>query len=313
MILNTSRVNKISSFFESEKGSRWIPYDFGNALIRWFCQTKFARTEYFSKRELILKEFLKQADLSESDQLFPDAFVLNFQKGWRAARLTYLSDRAFFNKVQVVGKEHLDQAVAKGKGVVLVNSHFGFAEIALTLFSRLNYPLFATVVREKGANSIKVKGINKSFEPVLLQFKDQSNEELIKMLFKARQTLQAGGIVHLLGDGYHGKSSISFSFLGKVRGFRPSFAELALSTGAEVIPMFARMDTKGHIKVEILPPLDQGLEESGHQDRIVYLMKQYLDILSECWKKEPQLINWGFIEKYIRQVSESSTQDDDSH
>jgi KDO2-lipid IV(A) lauroyltransferase len=311
MILTTNRINKAAAFFESEKGSRWIPYSTGNALIRWFCHTDFARREYFNKRELILREFARQTGLSHIEDVFPDAFVVNFQKGWRAAKLSYLSDKDFFRRVEVIGKQHLDNALSNGKGVVLVNSHFGFAEIALTLFSRLNYPLFATVVREKGANSIKVKGIKKSFEPVLLQFKDQSNEELIRMLFKARQTLQAGGIVHLLGDGYHGKSSISMSFLGKVRGFRPSFAELALSTGAAVVPMIARINTRGNVSVDLYPPLDQGDETMSHEEKIMHLLTQYLTLLSGCWKKEPQLINWGFVEKFIRQVSDADQMPDD--
>lgn len=311
MILTTKRINKAAAFFESEKGSRWIPYSTGNALIRWLCHTDFARREYFNKRELILREFARQTGLSHIDDVFPDAFVVNYQKGWRAAKLSYLSDKDFFRRVAVIGKHNLDNALSDGKGVVLVNSHFGFAEIALTLFSRLNYPLFATVVREKGANSIKVKGIKKSFEPVLLQFKDQSNEELIRMLFKARQTLQAGGIVHLLGDGYHGKSSVSMSFLGKVRGFRPSFAELALSTGAAVVPMIARINTRGNVSVDLYPPLDQGADNMTHEEKIGHLLNQYLSLLTECWKKEPQLINWGFVEKFIRQVSDTDQPDDD--
>lgn len=310
-LLTTERVNRLFGFFESEAGSKYLPYDLGNAIIRWFCRTRFARENYFRRREMILREFALQSDMTHIDHLFPETFMINFQKGWRAAKLSYLSDREFFRKVKINGINHLDDALKAGKGVVLLNSHFGFAEIALTLFSRLNYPIFATVVREKGANSMKVKGIKKSFEPVLLQFKDQSNEELIKLLFKARQTLRSGGIVHLLGDGYHGKSSINFTFLGKVRGFRPSFAELALSSGAAIVPMIARINPKGEVFVEIIPPLDQGVQEMEHADKVNYLMKQYIDILADCWKKEPQFINWGFVEKFIRQVSEQSVQDDD--
>lgn len=312
-ILNKNRVDRIGSFFESEKGSRFIPYAIGSKLIRWFSQTDFARNEYFRHRELVLREFAQQADISDIDRVFPETFTLNFQKGWRSASLSYLSDKAFFSRVKVAGKQHLDNALAQKKGVLLLNSHFGFSEIALTVFSRMNYPEIATVVREKGANSIKVKGIKKEHEPALLKFKDQSNEELIRLLFKARQSLKDGGIVHLLGDGYHGKSSINFEFVGKVRGFRPSFAELALSTGAAVVPMIARLDMKGNIRVEIYPPLDSGDETMNHQDRVMLLLTQYIDMLSVLWKNEPQHLNWGFTEKFIRQmvVSAETPEEDD--
>lgn len=303
LLLNKRNVQKANNYFNSRKGSKNIPYGLGSKIISWFCKTRFAREEYFKGKQELFGEFL-DALPGEHDKakLIPIGIYSNFLKGWRGSSLSWMSERKLRKYVTINGLEHLEIAQKEGKGVIILNSHFGLAQVSLTLFPILGYKEFYTIVRAKGLESLKFEGINEKVSPKLLAFKDNSQSELFKQMYRAREVLNNGGIVHLLGDGYHGMSSITLPFLGKLRGFRPSYVDLSLSTGAVILPVFNDCAMKGKITVDILPPLDKGDENMKPEDARLYITEQYVKLLEERWLAQPWNINWRFIEKHLYQV-----------
>ncbi|MEA3479600.1 MAG: hypothetical protein U9R60_15560 [Bacteroidota bacterium] len=307
MLLTKKNVNKFAKYLNSDKGGKKIPYPIGTKLIAWFCNTSFAREIYFKSKVNLLKEFLSNIDDPPSvEEVTPGFLCTNFSKTWRAMSISYMNRKKLDKNITFKGLEEFKTLHDEGKGVILVNSHYGLAEAAMTLFPQLGYTDFHTIVREKGTTSQKFLGINPKVNPNLIIFKDHSNAELFRQLYKAKEVLTAGGIFHILGDGYHGKSSYSFDFLGRIRGFRASYAELGLSTGAYIMPLFITVNMKGHVNFDLRSPLDRGSESMSHPEKITHIIQQYVDLLQDNWKKEPQNIYWGFMEKYLRQIQSSS-------
>lgn len=303
LILNRKNVQKAKNYFNSPKGSRKIPYGLGSLLITWFCKTSFARKEYFRGKENLFTQFLESLpEEYDAKKLISKGIYCNFLKGWRSASLSWQSKRVFNKYVSVNGQENLDKALEKGKGVIILNSHFGLAQLGLIIFQVLGYEDFHTIIREKGMESTKFEGLNEKLFPKVLAFKDNTQAELFKQIYKAKEILNRGGMVHLLGDGYHGMSSITIPFLGKLRGFRPSYAELSIASGASVIPIFIDNSINGKITVDILPPLSQGIESMSSDEKKNLMVKEYASLLEEQWLEKPWNVNWRFIEKHLYQV-----------
>ncbi|NQT77936.1 MAG: hypothetical protein HQ565_09500 [Bacteroidetes bacterium] len=303
LILNKKNVHRVNNYFNSVKGSKNIPYGLGSRMIAWFCKTRFAREKYFKGRKNLFSEFLSILPGNyKDDELMPVVLYCNFLKGWRSASLSWLNSRKLKKYVSINGRNYLDDPLKEGRGVILLNSHFGLAQAALNIFPMLGYKNFATIVRAKGLESLKFKGINEKSRPKLLAFKDNSQSELFKQMFRAREILNEGGIVHLLGDGYHGMSSNTINFMGKLRGFRPSYAELSMATAAVVLPMFIDCSLSGKVTIDILPPLDPGDDSMSAGEKRNHMTIQYARLLEEKWKSQPWNVNWKFMEKYLYQL-----------
>lgn len=303
MINKKATVNKLKFYFSSPKWGRMIPYRTGSSIIRWFCGTKYARDDYFKRKVLLINTFLQATGIRESNPaLIQEMFNAFFMKKWRAMAISNLSDRRLKKYVKIKNFETFKESYNKGKGIVLLSSHYGLPEVCISVFPRLGYTNFYTIVGAQGAESEKFTGVNPNIEIKTLVFDNFSDVELFKLLMKAKHTLNDGGIVHLLADGYHGKSSMTFPFIGKLRGFRGSYAELALSTDAEIIPVFVLHGKHDRIIIDLHDPLDKGTEDQSREERTKHIVSQYVDQLEEAWKANPQFINWGHMEKYLHHV-----------
>ncbi|MBU2649757.1 MAG: hypothetical protein KKA81_02375 [Bacteroidetes bacterium] len=304
-LITGKNVHRAVKFMNSKNGGRLVPYKTGCRWIHKFCSSEFALEHHFRNRIQLLKEFVANMPGSPSmDKIFPDVLITNFLRPWKSMALARMSVSSLKKVLHTEGLEIFEQAVQKGKGVILVNSHYGFVESALSVFPNLGYKNFYTIIRGKGSTSMKISGLGRKRQPNIIVFKDHSNAELFRIMFKAREVLNQGGIFHILGDGYHGKSSITVNFLGRVRGFRGSFAELGLSTEASILPIFITTDNQGNLFYHIENELDKGDDSLPHPERVEYIVKQYTSRLEHWWKKEPQHIHWGFMEKYLRSVRE---------
>jgi lauroyl/myristoyl acyltransferase len=302
-ILNKKNVRRANNYFNSVKGSRNIPYGWGTKVISWFCKTEFAREKYFKGRKNLFSEFLSALpDEYDVEKLMPIVLYSNFLKGWRSSALSWMPKRKLKKYISFEGRHYLDDALKEGTGVIILNSHFGLAQAALTIFPMLGYDEFYTIVRAKGLESLKFEGVNEKYLPKLLAFKSDSQSELFKQMYLAREVLSNGGIVHLLGDGYHGMSSNTVNFLGKLRGFRPSYVDLSTSSGAIVLPTFIDCSLKGKVSIQICPALDKGEGSLSIEERRDHMTMQYARLLEEKWRTQPWNVNWRFIEKHLYQV-----------
>ena len=303
MISKKDIVNKLKIYFTSPKQGKKIPYRTGSSVIRWFCGTKYARNDYFKRKVLLINTFLQTTGIRDSSPtLIHDMLNAFFMKKWRVMAISNLSKKRFEKFVTIKNLETFKENYNKGKGIIIVSSHYGLTEVCISTFPRLGYSNFYTVVGAQGAKSEKFTGINPDIQSNTLVFDNFSDVELFKLLMKAKHILNDGGIVHLLGDGYHGRSSMTFPFIGKLRGFRGSYAELALSTNAEIIPVFIHPEKHDRITIDLRDPLDKGTEDQSREERTKHIVSQYVDQLEEAWKADPQFINWGHMEKYLHHV-----------
>jgi len=111
----------------------------------------------------------------------------------------------------------------------------------------------------------------------------------VDQLLKSKSVLKNNGIVLILPDVQGGLSSgHDLPFHGRRVSFKAGFAELAIETGAAVIPVSLTVDVhKRQVRLLFLEPLDSGPADRDHAEKVEGLIRQYADFLQEEWSRCP--------------------------
>jgi acyl-CoA synthetase (AMP-forming)/AMP-acid ligase II len=165
--------------------------------------------------------------------------------------------------VTVEGRSVLERALASGRGVLFLHSHYGAYEIAAWITAQL-----------AGGPRLSVRG------------RDVREAGGAGPVLAARRHLAEGGTVHIAGDGTAGDSApMEFPFHGRRRPFRIGFAYLAEGTDAAVIPVFSTIHDDGRVTVELREPLEG--KGSDPRERIRARVRGYVTMLEDAWRKDP--------------------------
>jgi len=147
-------------------------------------------------------------------------------------------------------EENLMATLARGKGVVLASGHFGDAEMVVHCLLPLGVkPLALTEPLEPPALSRLVHRLRSSaglaFLPVSL-----SNVKT------ALRHVKTGGLVALMCDRDIEGRSLRVPFLGTPAGMPVGAVELAMRTGATIVPVFSHRRDGNRYEVFVEPPVE---------------------------------------------------------
>ena len=154
------------------------------------------------------------------------------------------------NLCQIEGKEHLDQAMAKNKGVLLLTGHFTTLE--------MGGHLIGTYVEKY--NAVFKKAHSPLFNALMVHYRSKMGDELI-------ETKNVRGIIRGLKKGHatwfgpdqdFGDQELVFTpFLGGIASTLTATAKIAKMTGAVVVPFYpVRLAHGKGYKLIVLPALD---------------------------------------------------------
>jgi len=107
----------------------------------------------------------------------------------------------------------------------------------------------------------------------------------IAQIHLAHRTLRSGGTVGAFIDLYQGAGGIEVPLLGRKRPIKPGIAELALDTGAVIIPVEQWLHEGGHITIAFKPPFVP--EGSTRDQQVLSLMIQQAAALETMWRENP--------------------------
>jgi KDO2-lipid IV(A) lauroyltransferase len=200
------------------------------------------------------------------------------------------------DKVELKGKEHLEKALAAGKGVLAITGHIGF------------FILINPRLRAQGYDCRVIN--NPQYDPHMekhiIKMKERLGIETImtepqdQCLQRTLECIHRGGILLLLMDQDARKRGIFVDFFGHPASTNPHPAALALRTGAAVVPMYIVYHGRGRHTLVIEPPLS--LTDSGdftadlHANTALFnktletVIRQYPDQwawVNRRWKTKP--------------------------
>lgn len=169
--------------------------------------------------------------------------------------------------VRVDGREHLDAALAHGKGVVWVYPHAGAVMLMLAWLVLHGYPYTQYAARGLAPKDVaeahpELLGHNRWREAVRTareSDEDRTGATFLTLEAPARALYRALGRNELVGiafDGRIGQKWRPYPFLGRTALLNPGAFRLAASTGARLVPCYNTVSDDGPAVVHIGAPID---------------------------------------------------------
>lgn len=153
------------------------------------------------------------------------------------------ADDRFFERFDVTGYEHLESAMARGRGVILLGSHLGAHLSAPHWLYRRGLPLRMLIQRPAHVSRLLQDHFDRAEGPHpqsgFFLRRRLTPEEASKRIFKTRAALRDGIIVYVKGDvPWVGPNTRPARLLGQERSFQSLWAEFAALFRAPVVPVF---------------------------------------------------------------------------
>ncbi|MDQ2069615.1 LpxL/LpxP family Kdo(2)-lipid IV(A) lauroyl/palmitoleoyl acyltransferase [Natronospira bacteriovora] len=171
----------------------------------------------------------------------------------------WASDRRLRKLVQIEGLEHLDAALEKGKGAILLSAHFTTLEIGGRLLSL--YRPFHLMYRPNRNELLEYISKNRREAHFEKAIPRDAVRELLKSLKQNRTVWYAPD------QGYQGANSVTVPFFGVPAPTNPATHRLARISGATVMPFWVeRLPGKAGYKLRIDPPIEGMADMSPEED-----------------------------------------------
>lgn len=201
-----------------------------------------------------------------------------------------LNDRFIKKNVTIEGREYLEAALSKGKGVLLFQAHFGAFQMTMPAIGYSGYKMnqvsaSASLWNDDASISRmqkKAYNIKASYE-YSLPVKHISVTSSLRPVFSA---LSENEIVGITADGGGGKKIVSIHFLGRRANFQQGPADLAIRTGAEIVPAF--IITEGGLKHRLVlcPPI-KIRATSNRDEQLQGVIQEFGDLLEYHVRRYP--------------------------
>jgi lauroyl/myristoyl acyltransferase len=168
------------------------------------------------------------------------------------------SDEAFFGRFDVAGCEHLEMALAAGRGVILVGCHLGNHLSAMHWMYRRAIPLRLLIQRVTHCSHYLRARFDVSTGPHpqagFFLRRNLTSELATQRILRTRSALRDGMAVYLKGDvPWFGANTRPGRFLGIERPFQSLWAEFAGLFRAPVIPVFCTHRPAGRFALSFDP------------------------------------------------------------
>jgi lauroyl/myristoyl acyltransferase len=187
-----------------------------------------------------------------------------------------LKPEELIRRATVEGREHLDAALARGRGVIAALPHMGSWDMAGSYAAALGYPVSAVAER---------------FPPGLEEAVVRTRQRFgLQVIFLGRsavraitQALQANGVVALLCDLEQGPG-VEVSFFGRRAVVPGGPAALALKTGAALLPVCQYVTAPGRHHIRVDPPLSlEGQTKESLMQRVIGRFEDFIHERPEQW------------------------------
>jgi Kdo2-lipid IVA lauroyltransferase/acyltransferase len=176
------------------------------------------------------------------------------------------------------------KVLSKGSGLIFLTAHFGTWEIshAALPFKGLGYV-----------------GIARRQKPYLMNdlLNSYRQSHGCRIIMKgpgikdALRTLRSNGVVGMLVDQDAGKSGVFTDLFKRPASWHRGVIEMAIKSGAEIVPGFAIRKKGPYVKFKVFPPLDLK-RQAGIEEAVIDGMNQYARILENTIRQYPDQWLW---------------------
>ncbi len=190
-------------------------------------------------------------------------------------------DKEYISKnIKLENLHYFDQALARGKGVVVLTAHLGNWELGGVVLAQLGYPFWVVALPHKhkrvndffngqrASKGIKVIATGKAVRSCIQQFRNNN-------------------MVALVGDKDFTANGITVDFFNKPTHFPEGPAALSFMTEAAIVPGFMLRNPDDSFTLRIEKPLEFTPTLNKEKD-LVDLITLYKNIFEDYIRKYPE-------------------------
>jgi len=188
------------------------------------------------------------------------------------------------NRITIVGKEIVDQALQRGKGVIILSAHFGNWDFLPMLTAKTLYPV--TII----SKDIKNKVINAMW----MLTRKQVGVNIIPNHNSARAALRVLRRNEVLGfildQNRPRDAGVFVDFFGRPACTSPGLAILSAQVQAPVVPVFIHRTPDGRHLLQVLPAIEPPLDREP--ETIRKATQEYTKIIEDQIRQHPEQWIW---------------------
>lgn len=241
-------------------------------------------------RESLHIAFGKEKDKAEIEKIFHDCFW-NVASGMMEL-MYYMEHPQWISKMSYFeGKEYLDEALKKGKGVIAVSAHFGNFPLMLLRFVQEGYKTSA-IIRQTRDQTVEKYFLDLRTRLGLNTIYSLPRKQCVDTSLKA---LRNNELLFIPLDQNFGSSNGVFvDFFGQKAATATGPVVFAMRTKAQILPMFIIRQPDDRHKIIIEPPLEIETRENDRETLLVNTAK-ITHIIEHYIHRYPQ--EWGWMHR----------------
>ncbi len=292
------RVKSIKRFLARNGlyASSWIIHRLSFAAMRWVTHFFIAVGYVFTRgqrriaHESLMIAFGQEKEEAERKQIIRQCFE-NLGKGmieliYYMAHPTLIKEQVSFS-----GKEHLDEALKKGKGVIAVSAHFG------------NFPLMLLALVQEGYKTNAIIRPTRDTEVEKYFFEQRTKAGLNTVYSVPRKTcvdtslrvLRNNELLFIpLDQNFGSGKGVFVDFFGQKAATATGPVVFALRTGAPILPMFIVRQNDDSHKIIVEPAFE--LEQSADDEETILVnTTKITQVIERYVRRYPQ--EWGWMHR----------------
>jgi len=197
-------------------------------------------------------------------------------------RFSKLDKKCIGKFVRIEGKENVDRALLKKRGVIVLTAHLGNWELGGIVLSILGYPINVLAL-EHESRKVNQFFINQRVRKGVKVIPLGSSSISMRGMFRA---LERGEIVALLGDRDFSGYGLKMEFFGRSATVPRGPGSLCLRTGALILPGVVVHQPDNTYKIILEKPIEY--EPTGRpEDNLKTVISSYLKVIEKYIRRYP--------------------------
>lgn len=194
-------------------------------------------------------------------------------------RFETITPRFIAQRVTIVGRHHVDEALRQGRGAILLSAHLGNYELAAAVTARLGYPVQVVVLQHRDPR----------IDAFFTRQRRLAGVTSISVGMALRQgfaCLKRNQLLGILADRDFFNHGVRLPFLGRSMSIPRGPALFSFRTGAPIIPAFLVREPGDRFRFIFEQPIlpRGGVDETAEVDR---LMRVSLAVLEQYIRRYP--------------------------
>jgi KDO2-lipid IV(A) lauroyltransferase len=296
----------------SMKGTYWLVNKFPYPVVKWMMYGIIAvgyqlmrRHRRVAKQSLQIA-FGQEKSEGEINKIIHDCF---WNLGQGMIEMIYYAEhpQMIKDRVRIDGREHLEAALAQGKGVVAITAHFGNFPLMLTRFAQEGYPTHILMRRMRDA---KIDAFLYE-KRTRLGLKSIYSKPLGLCVQNSLKALRNNEILFMLIDQHFGsQGGVSVDFFGRKAATATGPLVLAARTKSPILPIFILRESQDAHRIIIEPSFE--IEERGDQNEMLVVnISRMTKLIEDYIRRYPH--EWGWMHRRWKGEQSADGKEENDH